>query len=291
MKPETKVGIMATSALILLTIFIFMVGRLSFWHGGYTVNVLFSFVNNIKTDAKVLYAGGVGIGKVQALKSEGDLVKVVLAIDPGVKIRKDADITIYSQGLLGEKYVEINVPTRQAGVGYLENNAEVRGNDPVSGDETMVTLHKIADVLRGVIGDPQMKEALIRTVRNAGTSMQNLNDILEGNKAAIHNGMKNFSQASETLNSLAKNLGTLISNLNDLTSATNKEQIQKAISNLGTITSQLEQTSKSLSSITQKIDRGEGTVGALVSDKQLADDIKSLVADLKKNPWKLLWKK
>jgi phospholipid/cholesterol/gamma-HCH transport system substrate-binding protein len=39
-----------------------------------------------------------------------------------------------------------------------------------------------------------------------------------------------------------------------------------------------------------KIDRGDGTLGALVKDKEVYDDLKSLLADLRKHPWKMLWK-
>ena len=41
----------------------------------------------------------------------------------------------------------------------------------------------------------------------------------------------------------------------------------------------------------QKIDQGQGTLGALIQDKEMAENLKQLVKDLKDNPWKLLWKK
>ena len=39
-----------------------------------------------------------------------------------------------------------------------------------------------------------------------------------------------------------------------------------------------------------RINNGEGTVGKLLFDETLYDDLEALVKDLKNNPWKLMWK-
>ena len=38
------------------------------------------------------------------------------------------------------------------------------------------------------------------------------------------------------------------------------------------------------------IKKGKGTAGALLVDQQIYDDLKELVRDLKRNPWKFFWK-
>jgi phospholipid/cholesterol/gamma-HCH transport system substrate-binding protein len=35
--------------------------------------------------------------------------------------------------------------------------------------------------------------------------------------------------------------------------------------------------------------KGEGTVGQLLGDEELYDDLKELIRDLKRHPWKLIW--
>jgi phospholipid/cholesterol/gamma-HCH transport system substrate-binding protein len=35
---------------------------------------------------------------------------------------------------------------------------------------------------------------------------------------------------------------------------------------------------------------GKGSVGALVSRRDVYDDIREMVRDLRRNPWKLIWK-
>ena len=46
-----------------------------------------------------------------------------------------------------------------------------------------------------------------------------------------------------------------------------------------------------MNELTQDVHNGKGTIGALLKDDQMADDVKSLVEELKAHPWKLLWKK
>jgi phospholipid/cholesterol/gamma-HCH transport system substrate-binding protein len=39
-----------------------------------------------------------------------------------------------------------------------------------------------------------------------------------------------------------------------------------------------------------RIEAGEGTLGAMQKDPQIYEDLKALITDLRKHPWKVLWK-
>jgi hypothetical protein len=39
-----------------------------------------------------------------------------------------------------------------------------------------------------------------------------------------------------------------------------------------------------------KINSGQGTIGKLIYDDKIYNDLEAMVADLRKNPWKLFWK-
>ena len=54
------------------------------------------------------------------------------------------------------------------------------------------------------------------------------------------------------------------------------------------LVTRLEGATVTLDTILRRIESGEGTIGKLVSDDTLYQDMKELVADLKRNPWKLL---
>ena len=42
--------------------------------------------------------------------------------------------------------------------------------------------------------------------------------------------------------------------------------------------------------LVERVKSGKGTVGALVMDEALYDDLQEMLRDLKHNPWKFFWK-
>ena len=42
--------------------------------------------------------------------------------------------------------------------------------------------------------------------------------------------------------------------------------------------------------LTQRMKDGQGTIGALLSDREMYDDIREMMKDLKRHPWKFIWK-
>lgn len=42
--------------------------------------------------------------------------------------------------------------------------------------------------------------------------------------------------------------------------------------------------------LTQRLKDGQGTIGALLSDREMYDDIREMMKDLKRHPWKFIWK-
>ena len=63
-----------------------------------------------------------------------------------------------------------------------------------------------------------------------------------------------------------------------------------AIDDVAEIASRAKATTRDAQAIADQIRRGRGTVGAMVMDEQLYDDLQELARDLKHNPWKFLWK-
>jgi len=49
-------------------------------------------------------------------------------------------------------------------------------------------------------------------------------------------------------------------------------------------------TMDDVESVVARVRRGEGTVGALLIDEEVYDDLKELLRDLKHNPWKFFWR-
>ncbi|MFH1612810.1 MAG: hypothetical protein ABIB46_03660 [bacterium] len=108
---------------------------------------------------------------------------------------------------------------------------------------------------------------LEKNSKNANITLENLNDMISSNK---------------------KNLAQILTNIKEITA---DKKMKNTIVNLEKITEQL-------NTIISQIDVKKGTLGKLIQEEDLYNNIfettknlKELTEDLKKNPWKLLKKK
>jgi phospholipid/cholesterol/gamma-HCH transport system substrate-binding protein len=68
------------------------------------------------------------------------------------------------------------------------------------------------------------------------------------------------------------------------------EKIRKTLQDVAQLAERANATVADTQAIVSHIKNGKGTVGALVMDEEVYDDMQELVRDLKHNPWKFLWR-
>ena len=69
-----------------------------------------------------------------------------------------------------------------------------------------------------------------------------------------------------------------------------QEKIRKALQDVAQLAERANATVADTQAIVAHIKKGKGTVGALVMDEEIYDDMQEIVRDLKHNPWKFLWR-
>ena len=65
---------------------------------------------------------------------------------------------------------------------------------------------------------------------------------------------------------------------------------QRITSNLSDASGQAKVIAGDAQALVERVKSGKGTVGALVMDEALYDDLQEMLRDLKHNPWKFFWK-
>ena len=304
MKPEIKVGIVTLAALLLFAYAVIYVGKFKIIGSkGYEVYVLYDFVSDLKTNAKVKIAGGVYAGEVKNIGYDGMRAKVTLVIRDWAKIRKNAEFAIYTTGLMGEKYVEISGGTDDAP--FVSQGDVIIGKSPLSLDVAFGNIYKISDNFRealasfnSIIARPETKEAIAQTFKNISEAVTNVDKMVLENKAEITEAIKTFRDTSNKINTAANDLRGLTmelkkftERLNEFVSTENKENLTSTLKNINSISGKLDKTISSLNNAMEKVDKGDGTLGVLINDKKMAEDLKAIIEDIKQNPWKLMWKK
>ena len=107
-KLELTVGAFVLVGLACLAYLAIHLGTMEVWGGGYQISATFDNVGGLKLGATVEVAG-VDVGRVERIRlSSGDRARVVIQLEPGIKIYDDAIASIRTKGIIGDKYVKLS---------------------------------------------------------------------------------------------------------------------------------------------------------------------------------------
>ena len=283
MSPERKVGTVVTIALLMLLGAVFLIGKVRLGVSGYELKAQWKFLNDLKVDAPVKYAAGVVIGHVRDIYVDGEMVTAVLWIDRRYKIREDCQFWIFTTGMLGEMYVEVDAS--QTGTApFLPEGRTVRGIDPTSFDATLIKLGKIIDSLAPIFAKEEVGvsvHAMISDLRGVATKIAK---VVDKHIGGVDSALTSLEDFSRSLNKMSKEAEGLMSALKDVSDPANTDGIRTTMKRLNTTLSSMESASQSAMAIAKKIDSGKGSLGVLVNDEKLANDIKALIKKLKDEP-------
>ena len=260
MGTETKVGIFVLLGIIVLAFMTVTVGKFHLGkEAGYRVYVLFDSAAGVVRNSPVRIAG-VHVGKVERISLERGQAKVALRIPPGVHLYEDAKAYLRSEGLLGERYIEI-LPGSEERPRLKEEGLIPQGAPPVSIEQVLSRLSGIGESFEAVL--------------------QPLGHLLKGiDPEKVKNMTSNFEGFSRDLPHLAADARETLGNLKDISA-----KLERGEGTLGKLISDEEayrdagRTLVALREIVEKVQRGEGTLGKLVNDEGAYQDVReTLVA-------------
>jgi phospholipid/cholesterol/gamma-HCH transport system substrate-binding protein len=300
MSREARVGIFVVLGLVILTYFTFRVSKLGGIAGkGYSLTVDFETAAGLEPKANVKMAG-VPIGKVEEIQLVGNRARLVLRVDKGIRIPVDSVASIQTQGLLGEKYVEIQAGRQTDRV--LPPGGRVANTQPPLNLDDMVRklsliaddVKRFTDTLAGTFGTEEGKKALAEILQNvreaslvlrnvAGENEERLNrilanvdrltgdlkDISSANKEDLRITIANLRSFSQTLKEETPGLAKKLEAMGEQVSGVfgeNRQNIKESIENFKLASAKLDNTLSSAEKVMAKIESGEGTLGKLVSD-------------------------
>lgn len=280
MTHERKVGIVVAVAALLLLGSVFVVGKVRLGVSGYYLNVKYKFVNDLKVDSPVKYAGGPVIGRVREIRVNEDMVVVTLWIDRAVRIREDSEFWVFTSGMLGEVYIEVNASL--SGVApYLPDGAVVRGVDPISLDATMIRVGKMMDTLTPIFAKEEVAASVHRMIANLSAASDRVSRVVESHAAGVDAALTDLETAARGARSLAKQLEALST---ALSVAEGPESVRGAVTRVNAAMASLQAAAVSVDSVARKLDKGEGLLPTLLNDAELAKDVKAVIKNFKEKP-------
>lgn len=314
-----NVGIFVLAGIVSLIIFVFMLGGDNkLFTRNYKVQTSFTNVAGLSEGASVRLSG-VRIGSVKEIKFPKDIDKNFIVVLMNVKedgvrrIGTDAIATIKTEGLLGDKYIEIIKGSKESPK-EIKDIIKINSFNPADitklldqSDELIGNIINISESLDEIV-KAFGKEENINNISDTIASFRNTIEAIEKEDGILNSliyGVKNkkaddkntLEKLDETI-ALLNGLLTEIKSGNGLLTAllfeedlkikvdnaiSNIEKAAESIGNDSGIASDLRDTVANLKSISGKIDQGEGTIGAMINDPLLYDKLNTILGEAERS--------
>ena len=283
LKNETVVGVIIFCALILLILSLMWLEDVHFGGRGMILTAVFPDVSGLNKGDPVTVAG-LPVGQVAEMSLQGDQVQVTFQVDARHPLPRGSRAVIRSQGVMGERIVSI-VPG--AGPEMLRSGERIPGHYEQDFTQVVTQVGEFGDELRAVLAairgvlDDTSRGGLRQTVNSAGEASGRLRDLLSRNAGRLDETIENLHRTSSALAQLQPGDQTeqLIPNL------------EKASHDISEAAARMRTVSASLDSLMGPSLKGRSTLGRLLSDETLYQDIRllvghldSLVVDVQENP-------
>ena len=273
---EFKVGITVLTAIVTMIVGIIWLKEMSLHEKKRVFLVSFPNTGGLAPSDEV-QVNGLRKGQVNGMRLFGDRVIVDLELANDVLLTRDSRVSISDVGMMGEKVIGIEL--RPTGGSYAQGDT-VRGEyDPgmkeVMGHvgETVNAVTELAKELRDVTHALNRDGQLEKTVQDFAATSHELRGVVTENRVLLTQTMNNFSAASKTARSLTTDReAELRAALDHFSSAAEK---------MDRLSGRLDSLRASVQVLTNRVNDGDGTIGKLVNDKKLYDDLSGSVASLK----------
>jgi ABC-type transporter Mla subunit MlaD len=245
----------------------------------------FPNASGLARGASVVLAGA-NIGRVASgpdLEAGTFRITATLAIRDDVKLPRETRFIIGSSGLLGDKFVDVQLPAKFTLENPLKNGEVIAPSKTTSAGLSELT-DKGAVVMDKLVTELQQIEALTSRLNEGLLHERNLKNV-EQTFENLKLTTDNFRQASLSLEEVVSKAGTLIEATQGTvkTADATAADLQIAIGDLRKMIASATKAVDNTAGLAKKAADGEGALGVLINDKKMADDLKALAANLRRS--------
>ena len=242
---QIKIGIFVAGGFILFAISIFLFGgQRAFFTRQITYRAEFDQVQGL-SNGSIVSLSGLSIGNVSEINflPEKNVLEVVFKIDSTYRhrITSGTNVDIRTQGALGDKYVFLSPGNP---------------NGPELPENSVIPTNPEGDLLGRIL--------------SRSNNVDRIFDIID----EVHKLVRVINQSGRS-NSVMNNLTLATDNLNK--SLIEMQILIKALKNSYSDNPNISNSFSHLENILKKIDSGEGSLGALINDPTVHEQIKSLL--------------
>ncbi|WP_221032223.1 MlaD family protein [Actomonas aquatica] len=241
----------------------------------YELTARFATIKELKAGDEVRMAG-VAVGMVRKTQLNGRFAEAVLQIQDNIVVPADSVATIAMSGLLGSNYVSLTLGAGEAAP--LDPGSVLRSQDT---PDLNTVVSQIGEVGRKVEEALSNFSGSLGGGGEGGGVMGKLNTMVDENSSRISTITTNLEVVSQRLRDGEGTLGKLLSDEQGYTELIAAiEEIRGAATEARTFMSDAQ-------GLVAQVKEGNGTLGALLYDDSIAEDIRLSAANLRELSTKL----
>jgi phospholipid/cholesterol/gamma-HCH transport system substrate-binding protein len=314
-----KVGLFVLIAVSIFSMILFFLsGEQSYFEKSYTVKTSFKNTAGLIKGAAVRLSG-VRIGAVTGLGFAKDpvgdkVINVTMLInkDGMGRLNPDSKATIKTEGLLGDKFIEI-LPGEEPPLTVLPDSLSIESQTPI---EFASIIGQSGDLMTNVISISESLDKIVKGI-GEGKNLENINQTIASVKASSESLQKNMEaiakgdgilntmiygpkdKSGEKIdeNTLIK-LNKTVTKLDKLLNQINEGggplhalvydkkltgEVDTTLSNLSVASGELQETMANFNEISEMLKGGEGTLGALIIDPSIYDNLKGILGEAERS--------
>lgn len=298
---ELKAGLIALLAIVgFVVLFQFMKGRSLFT----TDNIFYAKYDNVEglTQSAPVSINGLKVGQVDKIIPQTDksgkinfIVKIT--VDNNFEFSKNSNLEIFEPSLMGGKEMRVNLfyggPTAKDGdtlkgafkLGMMNSLSSQVG--PVK-DQLQTVLHRVDSLMANAnqVMNAQNREEIKILLHNLNNTVGALQTTAGSVNKLVGNNDPKLQRVLDEASLTMKSGKVTLDKYGNLAESIDTQKLNATIANLDNTVGQLNK-------VVSGIDRGEGSLGKIMKDDQLynnlnaaSNNLNALIEDLKANPKK-----
>ncbi len=259
--------------------------------GSYHVHAYLDDATGLVPNSRVTMSG-IAIGTVEKISLEGQNARIDIAIDKNVKLHKTAMAGIKSASLLGENIIFVTPglgdPDKVDG-DLIETVPSARSFDSLKDQLGRIAdlIEKVATQIAATLGSDEGRKQMQAILKNVSEATESINLMVKENRIAVRDTLANIdkitSQGGPEVQQILKNVRVVTEDVRVLMARQDATGVDGGVGELQSTIERVNRASKSLENtlehadhISERIDKGEGTIGRLTKDDALINEVQGV---------------
>lgn len=283
MKNEVKIGLTVLLAIIVAIVGFRFMRDVPIFRQTLEISAVFDRADGINRGSLVNLKG-VKVGSVSRVRlTPENRVRITMQLNEELQIPENSEAHLTSLGIVEGKSIVIQLGDSESNVDYgseiegvyIDGVSEVLSSkgEELAGDvsESLSELNQFLRQLNATLDD-ETSTSVDQTLRNADETMKILSETLENNQSEIDSAIKSASRTMMQLDTLTTDNRPRVDSL--------LVSLEENVSELHKVRTELEEATANLNQILDKVNRGEGTMGKLVNDPSLYENLDQLTKEM-----------